>query len=168
MSDRQDISRIQDSTVYQAGGDLTINHGLSASDVMAIVKSVVSSELAIYSQNAEKRAEERLNQFSEDLVEQLAQKVADKLNRFNEPALQFAVKEAALSFVKSGIEPDKKALIDLMIERVKVDENTTRQKLIDQALRIVPILSQECFDLLCILVFRTLQHFGPIAQILPW
>lgn len=168
MSDRQDISRIQDSTVYQAGGDLTINHGLSASDVMAIVKSVVSSELAIYSQNAEKRAEERLNQFSEDLVEQLAQKVADKLNRFNEPALQFAVKEAALSFVKSGIEPDKKALIDLMIERVKVDENTTRQKLIDQALRIVPILSQECLDLLCILVFRNLQHFGPIDQILPW
>ena len=55
-----------------------------------------------------------------------------------------------------------------MIERVKVDENTTRQKLIDQALRIVPILSQECLDLLSLLVFRNLQHFGLRDHILPW
>lgn len=168
MSDRQDISRIQDSTVYQAGGDLTINHGLSASDVIAIVKSVVSSELAIYSQNAEKRAEERLNQFVEDLVEQLAQQVSDKLNRFNEPSLQFAVREAALSYVKSGKEADEKALVDLMIERVKVDEHTTKQKLIDQAIKIIPSLSTECLALLSLIVFRSLTLTGERVALERW
>lgn len=168
MSDKQEVSKVKDSKIIQAGRDVLINTGLNAADIIAIVKEVVASELAVYTQNAEIKAEERLKEFSEELVEQLAQKVSDKLNRFNEPALQFAVREAALSFVKSGKELDKNALIDLMIERVKVDENTTRQKLIDQALRIVPILSQECLDLLSLLVFRNLQHFGLRDHILPW
>lgn len=168
MSDRQDISRIQDSTIFQAGGNLTINQGLRASDVLAIVKDVVSSELAIYSQNAEKKAEERLNQFSNSLVEQLAKQVSDKLDRFNEPSLQFAVRNAALSYVKSGKEADEKALVDLMIERVKVDEHTTKQKLIDQAIKIIPSLSSECLALLSLIVFRSLTLTGTRVALERW
>lgn len=168
MSDKQDISKIKDSTINQAGRDLTVNYGLSASDVIAIVRDVVASELAIYSKNAEKRAEERLSQFSSDLVEQLAEKVSERLDRFNEPSLQFAVREAALSYVKSGNETDEKALIDLMIERVKVDEHTTKQKLIDQAIKIVPNLSAECLALLSIVVFRSLTLTGDRFALEKW
>lgn len=168
MNNSQDISRIQDSTVYQARGNLTINHGLSSSDVITIVKEVVSSELAIYSQNAEKKAEERLDQFSNILVEQLAKHVSDKLNRFNEPSLQMAVREAALSFVRSGKESDERALVDLMIERVRVDEHTTKQKLIDQAIRIVPSLSSECLALLSLIVFRSLTLTGNRVVLERW
>lgn len=168
MSDKQDISKVQDSTINQAGRELTVNYGLSAADVIAIVREVVASELAIYSQNAEKKAEERLNQFSKDLVGQLAEKVADKLDKFNEPSLQFAVREAALSFVKSGKDADEKALIDLMIERVKVDEHSTRQKLIDQAIKVVPNLSTECLALLSMIVFRSLILTGKRTVLEHW
>lgn len=168
MSDKQDISRIKDSSINQAGRDLVVNYGLSASDVIAIVKEVVASELAVYSKDAEKKAEERLNQFLGDLVEQLANKVSERLDRFNEPSLQFAVREAALSYVKSGKETDKKVLIDLMIERVKVDEHTTKQKLIDQALKIVPSLSSECLALLSIIVFRFLTLTGERVALEKW
>lgn len=160
MSDRQDISRVKDSSINQAGRDLTVIYGLSAADVIAIVKETVASELAIYSQNADKKAEERLNQFSNDLAQILYEKVADKLDRFSEPSLQFAVREAALSYVKSGNASDERTLIDLMIERVKVDEHTTKQKLIDQAIRIVPTLSSECLALLSLFVFRSLTFTG--------
>ena len=168
MSDRQDISKVQESIVYQAGENITINHGLEASDVITIVKEVVASELTIYSRTAEKKAEERLDTFSNDLVGQLAVKVSDKLDRFNEPSLQFCVREAVLSFLKSGKESDEKTLIDLMIERVKSDEHTTKQKLIDQAIKIVPSLSSECLALLSLIVFSSLILTGDRATLEKW
>ncbi len=168
MGDSQDISKVQNSDIYQAGRDLTINFGLTVEDVKSIVKKVVGEELDKYSKTAEKTAEERLNRFSEDLVKDLTVKLSDKLDRFNEPALQFAVRESALSYVKSGKDEDEKALIDLMIERVKVDEHTTRQKLIDQAIKIVPSLSPECLSLLSLIVFRALTFTGSRENFEHW
>jgi hypothetical protein len=168
MKERQEISEIQDATILQAGGNLTINYGLNASDVIAIVKEVVASELAIYTREAEKKAEERLERFSQDLVDQLAQRVSDKLERFNEPALQMAVRDAALSYVKTGNDSDEKALIDLLIERVSVEEHTTKQRLIDQAIKVVPTLSPECLDLLSLVVFRNLSYTGTRDNMVEW
>lgn len=168
MKERQEISEIQDATIIQAGGDLTINNGLSTADVIAIVKEIVKSELAIYTSSAEKKAEERLLRFSDDLVEQLSKRIPDKLERFNEPSLQLATRDAALSYVKSGNELDEKALIDLLIERVSVEEHTTMQQLIDQAIKVIPTLSPECLDLLSLVVFRNLSYTGTRAKMIEW
>ena len=168
MGDKQEISKILDSTVLQAGGDLTINTGLRAPDVIEIVKEVVASELAVYTREADKKAVERLQRFSEDLVEVLAKKVSDKLNRFNKPALHIAARDAALSFVRSGDDLDEKVLIDLLIERVSVEEHTTMQRLIDQAIRVVPMLSPACLDLLSLVVFRNLSYIGTRDKMVEW
>ena len=168
MGDKQEISKVQGSTVFQAGSDLTINTGLQASDVIAIVKEVVSSELAVYTREADKKAEERLQLFSEDLVDELAKKVSDKLNRFNEPSLQIAARDAALSFVRSGNEAEERVLIDLLIERVNVEEHTTMQRLIDQAIKVVPTLSPDCLDLLSLVVFRNLSYTGTRDKMIEW
>lgn len=169
LSSKQEVSNFQDSTVNQAGRDLIINnHGLSADDVIAIVKSTVASELSIYTMNAESVANERLQKFSHDMVNQLAEKVADRLDRFNEPSLQFAVREAALGYVRSGSETDENNLIDLMIERVKVDEHTTKQKLIDQAIKIIPTLSPESLAVLSLLAFRQLSFSGNKQDYIKW
>lgn len=168
LSDKQEISKLENSTAYQAGHDMVINQGLNADDVIAIVKTVVASELAIYTQKAEGKAEERLKKFSDDLVDELAKKVSDNLNRFNEPSLQFAVREAALGYVRSGSDVDENNLIDLMIERVKVEEHSTKQKLIDQAIKIVPTLSAESLAMLSLLAYRQLSFNGNKSEYVKW
>lgn len=168
LSDKREISNLENSTAYQAGGDIVVNHGLKANDVIAIVKTVVASELAIYTQKAEGKAEERLKKFSVDLVGKLAEKVSERLDRFNEPSLQFAVREAALGYVRSGSEVDENNLIDLMIERVKVEEHSTKQKLIDQAIKIVPTLSAESLAMLSLLAFRQLSFNGNKSEYIKW
>jgi len=168
LGDKQEVSHLENAIANQAGRDLIINQGLNAVDVIAIVKSVVASELAIYAQKAEGKAEERLKKFSDDLVEQLAERVADQLDRFNEPSVQFAVREAALGYVRSGSETDEDNLIDLMIERVKVEEHSTKQKLIDQAIRIVPTLSSQTLSILSLLAFRQLTFRGNRQEYLKW
>ena len=169
LSNKQEISNFEDSTVNQASHDIFINNrGLSAADVIAIVKSTVASELAIYSMKAETVAKERLQKFSDDMVSQLAEKVADKLDRFNEPSLQFAVREAALGYVKSGSATDEDNLIDLMIERVKSEEHTTKQKLVDQAIKIISTLSPESLAILSLLAFRQLSFRGNKQEYIKW
>lgn len=169
VSEKQEVRSLDNSVVTQVGGDVNINYqGLSAADVIAIVKSTVASELAIYSCKAETEAQERLQKFSDDLVGQLAEKVAEKLDRFNEPALQFAVREAALGYVRSGSETDEANLIDLMLERVKVEEHTTKQKLIDQAIKIVPTLSAESLAILSLFAFRQLTCTGVRDEYIKW
>lgn len=160
MRDKQKASHLDNSIVNQVKGDMIINQGLTVSDVIAIVKATVASEIAICSSNAEIEAEKRLQKFSDDLVEEIVKKVSDKLNRFNEPALQFAVREAALGYVKSGSDLDEANLLDLMIERIKVQEFSTKQKLIDQAIKIVPTLSNNCLTLLSLLGFKKLFFTG--------
>ena len=168
LGDKQEVSHLENSTANQAGRDLIINQGLNAADVIAIVKSVVASELVIYAQKAEGKAEERLKTFSDDLVGQLAERVADQLDRFNEPSVQYAVREAALGYVKSGSESDEDNLIDLMIERIKVEEHSTKQKLIDLAIRIVPTLSAQSLSILSLLAFRQLTFQGNRQEYLKW
>ena len=165
---KQDISKISNSEVNQAGRDLTIVHGLGAADVIAIVKEVVASELSVYTQDAERKAQERVRHFSDTLVKALAEKVSEQLDRFNEPSLQYALREATLSYVKSGKPSDENALIDLMIERVKAEEHTTKQKLIDQAIKIIPQLSAECIAFLSLLVFRSLSLSGDRINLEKW
>ena len=169
LGDKQELSHVEDSTALQAGHDINLTvQGTTVPDVIAIVKYVVASELAIYSQQADVKAEQRLAQFSNDLDGKLAEKVAGQLNRFNEPSLQFAVREAALGYIKSGSPEDEENLIDLMIERVKVEEHSTKQKLIDQAIKIVPTLSAESLAMLSILAFRQLTLVGNKTEYVKW
>lgn len=163
MNDRnnQRISEVENSTINQAQRDVVVYNGLGAADVIAIVNKVVALELSQYSHNAEQKLEERLSHFSGKLVEELAQKVSDKIDRFNEPSLQFAVREAAIGYIKSGAEDVEDNLVDLMIERVKVEEHSTMQQLVDQAIKVIPTLSSET---LALLIFLLLDNSLLVGQ----
>lgn len=44
----QQIKNAHDSTINQAGGNITITNGVSVADVMNIVSNVVADKLTIY------------------------------------------------------------------------------------------------------------------------
>ena len=73
--------------------------------------------------------------------------------RFQEPSIQFAVNETMKEYIRSGKEELGDDLIDLMIERLKVEEHTTKQSLIDEARQILPKLSNSAVAVLAMLTF---------------
>lgn len=155
----QGVGNVGDgASVNQAGGNITINQGMQASDVVPLVQALVKSELALYQQQAETTARERLNDFVQHLESTLAEKVADKIDRFNEPSMQFAAREAAVGYIKSGDINEREALVDLLIERVKEEEHTTKQMLIDEAIKILPKLSRESLAVLTLLTYNQLSR----------
>ena len=151
----QKIESVNQSTIVQAKGDININ-GITAETAMEICKYVVKAELAVYTQDARVEAEKRLSDISEKTIDRITSLKEDLLHRFKEPAIQMALNETFKNYIASGNEELGENLIDLLIERLNVQERTTEQSIIDEARNIIPKLSSNTVSLLAIMVFSKL------------
>jgi hypothetical protein len=151
----QKIESANQSTIVQAKGDINFN-GITAETAMEICKCVVKAELAVYTQDARVEAEKRLSDISEKTIDRITSLKEDLLYRFKEPAIQMALHETFKNHITSGNEELGENLIDLLIERLRVQERTTEQSIIDEARNIIPKLSSNTVSLLAIMVFNEL------------
>ncbi len=151
----QKIESVNQSTIVQAKGDINFN-GITAETAMEICKYVVKAELAVYTQDARVEAEKRLSDISKKTIDRITSLKEDLLYRFKEPAIQMALNETFKNHIASGNEELGENLIDLLIERLKVQERTTEQSIIDEARNIIPKLSSNTVSLLAIMVFSKL------------
>ena len=117
---------------------------------------VVKAELAVYTQDARVEAEKRLSDISEKTIDRITSLKEDLLHRFEEPAIQMALNETFKNYIASGNEELGENLIDLLIERLRVQDRTTEQSIIDEARNIIPKLSSNTVSLLAIMVFSKL------------
>ena len=151
----QKIESVNQSTIVQAKGDINFN-GITAETAMEICKYVVKAELAVYTQDARVEAEKRLSDISKKTIDRITSLKEDLLYRFKEPAIQMALNETFKNHIASGNEELGENLIDLLIERLRVQERTTEQSIIDEARNIIPKLSSNTVSLLAIMVFSKL------------
>lgn len=138
---KQEASNINDSFVQQANGDIH-NYGLAYNDVKEICRDVIRQELAIVTREASDTLNNEISAFENQFVERLEKlenpQVIDKLKT---PKLQFSLHDTMKEYAKTDDIDTKEELVDLMIERLKVEENTTEQYLIDESIKIIPSLS---------------------------
>lgn len=151
----QKIESVNQSTIVQAKGDINFN-GITAETAIEICKYVVKGELAVYTQDARVEAEKRLLDISKKTIDRITSLKEDLLYRFKEPAIQMALNETFKNYIASGNEELGENLIDLLIERLRVQERTTEQSIIDEARNIIPKLSSNTVSLLAIMVFSKL------------
>lgn len=155
-NNKQEIADVDNSVVNQAQGDIIIHNGITVETAMDICKYVVKSELAIYTQQAEETAYKRWKDISEKTIDRISSLKQELLQRFNEPAIQMALNETFKSHITTGDEELEEDLIDLLIERLNVQDRTTEQAIIDEARSIIPKLSPAAIALLTVLVFSKL------------
>ena len=157
-SEQQTIQDVNGATINQAGGDVVVNnYGMSPVEAMTLVKELVSYEMSQYLQQAQVTAQDRLSEFSHKFEERIDTKLHEHLGRFNQPSMQLAARDAALGYIRSGNPVEGDALVDMLIERIQVEEHTTQQQLIDKAIRILPTLSNECLALITFIAFVNIQ-----------
>jgi hypothetical protein len=145
---KQEISDVSDSFVQQANGDIH-NYGLGYNDVKAICHDVVRQELAIVTREASETLNREISSFEERFIEKLQQledpKVIEKLGT---PKLQLILHSTMKEYATSNNIETKEELIDLLIERLKADENSSEIFLIDTAIEILPKINKsQCYFL---------------------
>lgn len=138
---KQEVSNVSDSFVQQANGNINY-YGLGYNDVKAICRDVVRQELAIVTKEATNTFQQEISAFEDQFVSRLEKlenpKVMEKLRT---PKLQFALHDTMKEYAKTDDENTKEDLVDLLIERLKVNEHTTEQYLIDECIKVLPNLS---------------------------
>lgn len=154
----QDAMSIFGDKMEQKAGDgaflvqgQTVNVGMTYSDVKDLCTTLVQKELAIYEQKASATAIQRFDHIIDKLLVALSKLDEQYKMKFQEPAIQFAARETFKEYIRSGKEELSDDLIDLMIERLTVDEHTTKQALIDEARQILPKLSTSSVAILALL-----------------
>lgn len=166
--DEQQISGVSNSTVNQAKGNIINNYGISAKDVIDIVNYVVADKMAVFHKEAEETAKQRLAEFNLELIKKLQDKADEQIGKFNLPAVQLAARKAAWGYVQSGDANNNEEFVDLLIDRVSVEERSTKQHLIDEAIEILPTLSPICLQLLSFLAFSQLMKQCHISDYEDW
>lgn len=140
-NNKQEIANVNNSLVQQANGDIN-NYGLGYNDVKEICRDVLRQELAIVTKEATNTLNQEISAFENQFVDRLEKlenpQVMDKLRN---PKLQFVLHDTMKEYAKTDDIDTKEELVDLMIERLKVEEHTTEQYLIDQSIKIIPSLS---------------------------
>lgn len=133
-----------------------------------MVDHLVESKLQNYYAQGQQKVEERRETFGARLTNSLGNKAADKLDKFNEPSVQYSTRRAALGYIKSGDDEQGEDLIDLLIERINSEELSTEQNLIDKAIEVLPTLSKKSLQLLILLAYRDLSFQGVRSKYIEW
>lgn len=157
---KQEVSNVSDSLVQLANGDIH-NHGLGYNDVKAICRDVVRQELAIVTKEATETFHQEISAFENQFVDRLEKlenpQIMEKLKT---PKIQFALHDTMKEYAKTDDRNTKEELVDLLIERLKVEEHTTEQYLIDESIKIIPNLSLYQTYFLGALILRKVINQG--------
>lgn len=145
-NNKQTISNVENSSIQQARGDIhntntfILTEGKTLEDV---IRSVMRSELDIVT----KEAYEKFNQIIEEFRNRLADEIRklknpqDIVDRFKEPKYQFALHDTIKEYAQTDCKETKEDLIDLLIDGLQVDDNSTEQFVINDARHIIPKLT---------------------------
>lgn len=154
---QQKIEGTKDSTVNQAGGDLTINQGIQYPELRQVVTDIVKSEMFQLSQKAEETKMERAMEYERRLTEQLASNTNSTLiPQFQRPDIQFAMRDSLKEFIKKGSAESLEEQVEMLIERLTVDENSVMRSVIEEAIVTLSRLSKPAVALLASMRLRDL------------
>ena len=157
---KQEVSNINDSVVQQAYGNIN-NYGLGYNDVKKICIDVVKQELAILTKEALDSFRQEIYAFLNKFVDRwLKLENPQVIEKLKSPKLQFTLHDTINEYAKTDDVNTKEALVDLFIERLKIDENTTEQYLIDESIKILPKLSLPQVYFLGALTLRRMRSDG--------
>lgn len=155
MGDRQKIKGTRNSTIIQVKGDL-IQQGLSAEEVRTICHEVYADELARHSEKAKQVSEERFNTVVEKILDRLASLENDLSHRFEDPGVQMSTYELIKSYIRVGDESLGDEMVDMLMDRLKETGRTVNSAVIDEAIQILPKLSESTVSFLALSVFSAI------------
>ncbi len=155
MPDRIKLESGDNSNNIQVAGDMHV--GVTVTEALEISKLVVKQELAIHANDALKTAEERLDIIANKVVERINAERPDLFPKFKDPAIQIALNETYKKYIETGDDDLGEDLINMLMDRLEIEQRNTKQFIIDDARTILPKLSKSNLSFLALSVFSKIS-----------
>ena len=149
MTDKQ-IQKSGNESVNVQANNIVFQSGLSYSDVKEIAIDVYEKNFYRLSGIAADTARERAELITEKFLTTLQDKNPDGFAIAQDPDFQYALFTVQKEYAKTGDKDIGELLVDLLVERTKEEKRSLRQIAMNEALVIVPKLTNEQLSALTI------------------
>ncbi|MBT2714709.1 LPO_1073/Vpar_1526 family protein [Bacillus sp. ISL-57] len=142
------------STNVQAGNDVNLhqnNYGLSYREVKEVALDVFEVNFSKLSLAAQKVAKERAEEITTAFLSQLQKKNPEALETMKEPDMQYALLMAQKEYARTGDENLSEVLVDILVERSKIQERSLMQVVLNESLEVVPKLTNGQLNILSLI-----------------
>lgn len=161
----QQIGDVQNSTVNQAGGNINIQNGLTYSEVKDLCETTVRAEVARLTGEAKVAMLQILGDFQDRFYARLSEvENRQNLEKLNKPSVQLCVYKTILETSKAeDDELTKDELLEMLIDRLNADEQSTEKVVIEDAIERAARASKPLKALMVALQFRSIIIPGPFG-----
>lgn len=161
----QKAENIQDSTINQAKRDIHIHNGLTYSEVKDVCETTVRAEVARLTTVAKEEMLQIIENFQQEFYKRLETiDNKEKIEKLKKPSMQFCVHKTIMETVGTEDEDKRKELMDLLIDRLNVEEESTERVVIEDAIAKAAKLSKPLKALLAALLLRNVIHPEPFMM----
>jgi len=158
---RQDQSVEEGGEAYQAGRDLTVNHGMNA-DEMAALMVAMAKQLSAFTDEANAKLNQRFDEFRDEVLKQFSNETTSRKEAFNDPDFQFTVKSAQEAYARKGDGDLKVELVRLLAERSKQHSGSRVANILNEAIKVAGSLTKQEMAVLAIIF--VMIHVGTPTQ----
>lgn len=171
LGKKQDQNVSENSTAIQAARSVTVNNGLSFTDVKELCLLFLKDNFPALRDEAIREAEVNVREFAQELENKIIQNAQFiTLDKFKDPDVQAAINDAVQASARRGKKANTNVLVDLITERTSVSGNDFRDIVLSEAVLVVPKLTKEQISYLSFIHYMThcgrtgLQHVSQLEQ----
>lgn len=146
MRNKQDASGGDNSTVNQAGGNITNNYyGIDYRQAKEISLEAFNENIYKLSEKAAavaaQRAEELMDNFLSKL-EEAEKQIPGLINKIQDPDIQYAVVNAQKQYARRGEKESLDLLTNLLLDRFKADDGSLKSIVLNECIELMPKLTK--------------------------
>lgn len=137
-----------DNSTNLQGQLVTVNQGISYSDAKEIATDVFKANFIELKQEAAAIAQERAEEVTDKVIQQLSERHPDSVQEFEQPAMQDALFTVQKQYAISGDDDLGDLLVDILVDRASEPKRNMVQIVLDESLSIAPKLTLQQLDTL--------------------
>lgn len=150
----QEIGNITNSNAIIINGNVTID-GKVYGEVKNIFIDILRKDFEKFSVQAIEQAKTELENFLETLFEKLAkEKLTSLVQSFKFPAVQISLHDTLIGYIVAENIDIKYFIVDILIDRLKMQDNTIERSIINNAIKIIPNLNLPVACLIALMALR--------------
>ncbi|MPR32438.1 LPO_1073/Vpar_1526 family protein [Salmonirosea aquatica] len=131
--------------------------GISATEARQIAIDVFKANYYEFSEKAAKKALERAEEITDNFIKNFYEKIPHLEEKLQEPSVQSSMFIAQKEYARTGDQDLKDQLLDLLIQRIDSKERSLKQIVLDEAITIIPKLTQDQINILT-LIFSAVYY----------
>jgi len=133
--DRQDQRVGEGATAIQAGNDVHIHQGVSATQIAEILQ-VNMQMIEQYRLEARDEVKRRLGDFEDKMQKQFADHQSSNSESFKDPDFQYVVHEAQKAYVRTADEDVGETLVKLLAQRSLIKDRNISSLVLNEAIEV--------------------------------